>query len=167
MSYRNVIVILILLVAAAWWFLHEDPEAEVRDAHQELARLLSKAEGADTTTMIFNARVLQGMFADNCVVAGDAEMLAGSYTSEEMVSTIVRVQGVFLSVDLTFHELVIEFPTADEAIVNFTAVLVGQGRLEVEGGVEAAETRTVVSRMRNVEDKWLFAEFRLAKLPES
>ena len=96
---------------------------------------------------------------------GDAEMLAGSYTSEEMVSTIVRVQGVFLSVDLTFHELVIELPAADDAIVKFTAVLVAQG--STEGEEKAAETRTVISRMRKVDGKWLFAEFSLAKVPET
>ncbi len=165
MSYRNVIVILILLSAAAWWFLHEDPEAEVRNAHQELTRLLSKTEGEASSTMIFNARVLQSMFADSCEVTGDAEMLGGSYTPEEMVSTIIRVQGIFLSIDLTFHELEIEFPVADDAIVNFTAVLVGRSKME--GEEEAAETREVISRMRKVEGKWLFAEFRLANVLEN
>ena len=165
MSYKNVLVIFILLSVAAWWFLHEDPEAEVRDAHQELTRLLSKTEGEASSTMIFNARVLQNMFADTCEVTGDAEMLAGSYTPEEIVSTIIRVQGMFLSIDLTFHELVIEFPAADDAIVNFTAVLVGQTKME--GEEEAAETREVISRMRKVEDKWLFAEFSLAKVLEN
>jgi len=164
-SYKNVLVIFILLSVAAWWFLHEDPEAEVRDAHQELTRLLSKTEGEASSTMIFNARVLQNMFADTCEVTGDAEILAGSYTPEEMVSTIIRVQGMFLSIDLTFHELVIEFPAADDAIVNFTAVLVG--RTKMEGEEEAAETREVISRMRKVEDKWLFAEFSLAKVLEN
>ncbi len=165
MSYKNVLVIFILLSVAAWWFFHEDPEAEVRDAHQELTRLLSKTEGEASSTMIFNARVLQNMFADTCEVTGDAEILAGSYTPEERVSTIIRVQGMFLSIDLTFHELVIEFPAADDAIVNFTAVLVG--RTKMEGEEEAAETREVISRMRKVEDKWLFAEFSLAKVLEN
>ena len=59
MNYKNVIVILIVLSAATWWFLQEDPEAEVRDAHQELSRLLSKAEGAASNTMILNAVVLK------------------------------------------------------------------------------------------------------------
>ncbi len=165
MSYKNVLVIFILLSVAAWWFLHEDPEAEVRDAHQELTRLLSKTEGEASSTTIFNARVLQSMFADTCEVTGDAEILGGSYTPEEMVSTIIRVQGMFLSIDLTFHELVIEFPAADDAIVNFTAVLVG--RTKMEGEEEAAETREIISRMRKVEGKWLFAEFRLANVLEN
>ncbi len=72
---------------------------------------------------------------------------------------------MFLRIDLTFHELVIEFPAADDAIVNFTAVLVG--RTKMEGEEEAAETREVISRMRKVEDKWLFAEFSLAKVLEN
>lgn len=164
-SKRNVIVISVLLLAAAWWFLHEDPEAEVRDAHQELTRLLSKTEGEATGAMLVDARVLQGMFADTCDVTGDAEMLAGSYTPEEMVSTIIQVQGMFLSIDLTFHELVIEFPATDDAIVNFTAVLVG--RSKIEGEEAAAETREVVSRLQKIEGKWHFAEFRLAQVLEN
>ena len=166
MSNRNVIVIVILFAAAVWWFVHEDPEAEVRDAHQELTRLLSKTEGEASSSMILNARVLQSMFADTCEVTGDAEMLVGRYTSEEMASTIFQVQAMFHSIDLTFHELEIEFPAADDAIVNFTAVLIGKSLMEGEGLVEAGETRAVISRMRKVEGKWLFAGFKLAKIPE-
>lgn len=165
MSYRNAIVIFVLLAAAAWWFFHDDPDAEVRHAHQELARLLSKTEGESGSSVIINARVLQSMFADTCEVTGDAEMFAGSYTREEMVSTIVRVQALFLSIDLTFHDPVTDFPAADDAITNFTAVLVG--RSTMEGEEEAAETRLVSSRMREVEGKWLFTEFRLAKINEN
>ena len=167
MNYRNVLIIIILLSAATWWFLHEDPEAEVRDAHQELSRLLSKAEGAASNTTILNAAVLKSMFADTCEVTGDAEMLVGAYTPEEMISTIVRVQGIFRSIELTFHELEIAFPAADDAIVNFTAVLVAQVSKAGEEEGMFGETRTVVSRMRKVDGKWLFAEFSLAKVPET
>jgi hypothetical protein len=112
--------------------------------------------------MILNVRLLQGLFADNCEVTGDAEMLTGSYTSEEMVSTIIQVQGMFQSIELTFHELEVEFPAPDDAITNFTAVLIGQS--QVTGEDKAGETREVISRMREVDGKWLFAEFRLAKV---
>ena len=167
MNYKNVIVILIVLSAATWWFLQEDPEAEVRDAHQELSRLLSKAEGATGNTTILNAMVLKSMFAETCEVTGDAEMLVGAYTPEEMISTIVRVQGIFRSIELTFHELEIAFPVADDAIVNFTAVLVAQVSKAGEEEGMFGETRTVVSRMRKVDGKWLFAEFSLANVPET
>jgi hypothetical protein len=160
-----VIVILVLILAGTWWFLHEDPEAEVRDAHQELTRLLSKSEGDTTGTMLVDARRLQGLFAESCEVTGDAEMLVGSYTREDMVSTVIQVQALFTSIDLTFHELVVDFPTSDDALVNFTAVLVG--RSTATGGEEAAETREVVTRLRKVEGAWLFSEFRLAKVIEN
>ena len=98
-------------------------------------------------------------------MTGDADMLVGSYTREEMVSTIIQVQAMFTSVDLTFHELVIEFPAEDDALVNFTAVLVGRStRTE---GEEAAETRGVVSRMRKIEGKLFFSEFQLVKMAEN
>lgn len=165
MTNRNVIIGLALLLVVAWWFLREDAEAEVRAAHQELSRLLSKTEGEASGTTIVNARVLQGLFAETCRVTGDAEMLAGSYTPEEMVSTIIQVRGMFLSIDLTFHELVVEFPATENALVNFTAVLVG--RSKTEGEEEAAETREVVSRLQKVKGKWLFSEFALAKVLEN
>ena len=167
MNCRNVLIIIILLSAATWWFLHEDPEAEVRDAHQELSRLLSKAEGAASNITILNAVVLKSMFAATCEVTGDAEMLAGAYTPEEMISTIVRIQGIFRSIELTFHELEIAFPVADDAIVNFTAVLVAQVPKAGEEEEMFGETRTVVSRMRKFEGKWLFTEFSLAKVSEN
>ncbi len=94
-------------------------------------------------------------------------MLAGRYTPEEMVSTIFQVQGMFLSIDLTFQELVIAFPAADDAITNFTAVLVGRSLMEGEGEVGVGETREVISRMRKVEGTWLFTEFNLAKVLEN
>ena len=82
-----------------------------------------------------------------------------------MVGTIIQVRGMFLSIDLTFHELAVEFPAADDAIANLTAVLVGKSLME--GEVEAAETREVISRMRYVDGTWLFAEFKLAKVLEN
>lgn len=151
-----------LLLVAAWWFFHENPEAEVQEAHDELSRLLSKTEGETATSMLVHARLIQGLFAENCDVTGDAEMLVGSYTREDMVSTIIQLQAMFTSIDLTFHELTIEFPAEDDALVNFTAVLIG--RSTMTEGEEAAETRGVVSRMRKVEGKWLFSEFKLVKL---
>ncbi len=55
MNYKYVLGILILLSAAAWWILHEDPEAEIGDAHVELTRLMSKTEGEASSTTIFMA----------------------------------------------------------------------------------------------------------------
>ena len=158
-------ILLASLAGGAWWYFHADPEAEVRDAHQEFARLVSKSEDEGSNAMLLNAYVLQNKFANTCEVSGEAEMFAGSYTPEEMAGTIMRVRGMFRSVDLAFHELVIGFPAADEAIVNFIARITVQYR--TEGVADVIEVREVASRMRKIEGDWRFVSFRLAKVSES
>ncbi len=168
MNPNKTIVMVVLLAAlagGAWWYFHEDPEAEVRDAHQEFARLLSKPEAEASSAMLFNARVLQTMFADTCDVTGEAEGFGGSYTREGLAGTIMQVRGMFRSVDLTFHDLVIEFPAADETTVNFTARMILRGR--TQEAVEAIEMRNVVSRMRKLDGNWRFVAFRLLKVLEN
>jgi len=158
------ILFAVLLTAAAWWFFHEDPETEVRKAHQKLSLLLSKAEGQTTGAVLLDAHRLNGLFAESCKVTDDAATAVRDYTPDEMVSTILQVQSLFHSVNLTFHDLAVEFPEADMALVDFTAVLIG--RSKIEGEEDAAETRNVVSRLQRTDGDWLFSEFRLSKVLE-
>ena len=136
----------------------------MRHAHEDLIRLVNKAEGEPDAPSIFDVQALRGLFAESCEISGDADMLVGRYSSETMVGRILQVQGLFHSIDLTFHDLVIEFPAADDAIASFSAVLVG--RSMIEGEEDVAETRAVISRMRRVEGDWLFFEFRLTEIDE-
>jgi len=163
-SNRNVIVLLVLLAAAAWWFLREDPEAEVRKAHQELSRLLSKDEGQTTAAILLDAHKLKGLFAESCRIRGAAGSLVRDYTPDEMVSTALQIQGQFHSVSLTFDELLVEFPETNIAFARFTAVLVGQSK--IEGDEEVAETREVASRLQRSNGDWLFVEFQLSNARE-
>lgn len=92
-SRRNVIAISVLLLAAAWWFLHEDPEAEVRDAHQELTRLLSKSKNETAGTMLVDALV-----KFTAVLVGRSTMTGGEEAAEtrEVVSRLRKVEGAWL-----------------------------------------------------------------------
>lgn len=155
------VILLALLAGGAWWFFDEDPEAEIREAHQEFARLLSKPEGEASAIMLLNSQILQRMFADSCVITGEAERFSGNYTPEEITGIIMQVRQIFTSVDLSFQDLVIEFPTEDEATTSFTARMISQGRTE-----EMIEMREVVSRMRKIDGDWLFSAFNLAKVFE-
>lgn len=161
MDYRKLIPVLLLVIGAAWWLLHSDPEAEVREAHEELRLLLQKADDASNTDAILNARVLRDLFADPVAVSGSADRLAGSYLPEEMVRTIVGVQGRFQTIDLTFSEVIIEFPARDDAIANFSAVLEGSSAIASED--DFIESRDVISRMREIDGRWRFSEFRLTE----
>lgn len=164
MSIRNAILVLLLVSGAAWWFLQEDAEAEVRHAHEELVRLVSKAEGDSDTPSVFDVQALRGLFAETAEISGDADVLVGSYSTDAMVGRIVQVKGIFHSIDLTIHDLVIEFPSADDAIASFSAVLVG--RSMIDGEEEVDEARSVTSRLRKVEGDWVFSEFLLTDVDE-
>jgi hypothetical protein len=153
------VIVLVSLAGGVWWFFPEDPEAEVRDAHQEFARLLSKPQGEASAIMLLNSQILQKMFADNCVITGEAERFAGNYTPQEITGIIMQVRQIFSSVDLSFQDLVIEFPTDIEATASFTARMITQGRTE-----EIIEMREVVSRMRKIDGDWRFSAFNLAKV---
>lgn len=160
MNYRFLALVLVPLILAGWWILRDDPEAEIRFAHEELIRLIGKAE-QDPELSILEIRSLQNLFADSCVVAGDAETLQGTYSAEEMIRTILSVQTLFHSIELTFTELEIAFPNTDEAVIRFTAGLTG--RSKIEGEEEVNETRDVVSRMRELDGDWRFSAFQLTE----
>ena len=156
-----IVVVMGVLALAALQFFYEDPVAQVRDAHEELARLLSKPEGEVNAVALLNAQILQRMFADTCEITGQAERFAGSYTAEEITSIIMQVRQIFTSANLSFGDLEIEFPAEDQATTRFSARLIAQARTE-----EAIELREVVSRMRRIDGDWLFTAFDLTRVFE-
>lgn len=159
-SLRSWLVLFLPVAALTWWFLHDDPEERVRHAHEELVRLVSKSGEDANSTSILNARALQKLFADPSLVSGDAESLVGTYSPEEMVRTVISVQALFSSIDLTLGELTIGFPSPDEAVIRFQASLDGQS--EIDGHRDVVETRDVTSRMREIDGNWLFTGFQFA-----
>ncbi len=155
------VILLVTLAGVAWWLFPENAASEIRGAHRDLARLMSKSEDETSKATLLNAYALQAKFSNSCTVRGAADMFVGSYTPEEMAGTIIRVRGLFRSVDLTFHGLKIDLPAADEATVSFTARVTVQYR--TEGIADASEVREVVSRMEKVEGDWRFVGFTLTK----
>lgn len=162
MNIRNAVLTLLLVAGAAWWFLQEDPEAQVLRAHEDLVRLVSKAEGDPDAPSILDVQALRGLFAETCRVSGDADMLVGSYSSDMLIGRILQVQALFYSLDLTIYDLVIEFPAADDALATFSALL--EGRSMIDGEEEVTESRTVTSRLRRGDGDWLFYDFQLTEV---
>lgn len=159
------VILLVTLAGVAWWLFPKDAAAEIRDAHQDLARMMSKSEDETSNATLLNAFALQAKFANTCTVRGAADMFVGSYTPEQMAGTILQVRGLFRSVDLNFHGLEIDLPADDEATISFTARVTVQYR--TEGIADASEIREVVSRMEKVEGDWRFAAFNLARVSGS
>jgi len=139
--------------------MRDDPEADVRRAHAELASVLGKTGEDGDATALLEAHALQELFAEACEVSGDAGRLTGVYSPEEIASTALRTQALFHSIELTFSELSISFPDPDRAVAQFSAVLTAIGKTERPGTLN--ENRAVVSRMQRVDGRWLFASLDL------
>jgi hypothetical protein len=161
MSILRPVLIVLVVAAVAWWLLSDNDEARVRQAHEDLASLLSKPEDEGGAAAVLRARTLQGLLADSVAVTGDAGALAGSYTSEQAASTVAGVKGLFNRIDITFDEPSISFPADDEAVTEFTATMTGIAITEGQGTVQ--EMRRVVSTMKNFDGDWQFAAFRMTE----
>ena len=161
LSLRNLAVILIVFAAVTWWILRDDPETEVRNAHAELVQLISKTDAEAGPGLLLKARALADLFAAPSEVSGDARGLSGVYSPEELAGMIVRLRSVFNTIDLTFSELAMDFPTADDAVVEFSAQLAA--RPPVAEAEEFVERRNVTSRLRFIDGDWLFTEIELAE----
>lgn len=165
LSLRNLAVILIVFAAVTWWILREDPETEVRNAHAELVQLISKTDEETGPALLLRSRALADVFGAPVEISGTAEGLSGVYSPEELGGMIVRMRMLFGAIDLTFSELDVEFPVADVALVEFSAVLVGQPQsAAVE---EVVERRNVTSIMEFIDGDWLFTEFELTDIEEN
>ncbi|HMB73205.1 MAG TPA: hypothetical protein VKQ06_06510, partial [Gammaproteobacteria bacterium] len=152
MSLRSIAIALLVCIAIVWWVVRDDPETQVRDAHLALASALNKPDGDAGSLSILELRALQQLFADDCVISGDADTLARAYNREEIAGMIVRMRGLFRSIDLTISELTISFPSDDAAVTEFSAVL--NASSDTVGGGAVAETRRVTTRMRNIHGVW-------------
>jgi hypothetical protein len=152
------LLIVVPVTILAWWLFNEDPEQEVRGAHAALVRLVGKSADDANSRAILNARAFQSLFVDACEISGEAGRFVDTYSPAELFRTVAAMQSRFDSVQLTFGELAIEFPTSDEAAVSFVATVEGQA-VDLEAG-SVVETRNVVSRMANVDGDWLFTGFQ-------
>ena len=161
MSLRSLALIAVVVLAAAWWYLSDDPETRVRNAHLELVGVFNKADGDTGTLSLLQIQAIRALFADTCVVSGDAGAQGGRFSPEEMARSIVSLRQAFRSIELTSTEPTIAFPADDEAVSEFSATLVAAGGNFDPG--EIAYTRHVTSRMRNVDGEWLFAEIHLTE----
>jgi hypothetical protein len=160
LSFRNLAFVLVLLFGLLWWMLGGDPEAEIRAAHTQLREQIVKTDDETAPALLLKARALADLFADPIEVSGSAEGMAGIYSPEELGNLIVRLRTVFDTIELTFSELVIEFPSDENAIVRFSAAL--NGRTRIAGDQGRLERRSVTTRLRLTGGDWLFTEIELA-----
>lgn len=169
MKKQRIIAGVLLLVVAAglgwWWWREQSPERQVRKRFDRLADLVTKRRGEGGATLAAKSQALSGLFGDRVELAGDIPCIGGTFSGEELASTIIsaRLQTDWLELD--FANLRVTFPQADQAIANFTARVQAAGKGERHGGDE--QTRDVTARVqRSKQSGWVFTEFHLAPSPK-
>lgn len=160
MTLRSLALIVLLAAAGLIWFFRDDPVAEVRAAHLELAGLIVKADGESAAAVALQSLALRDLFADPVAVSGDAQGMLDTYTPEDLANRIVRLRSVSQRVDLSLGELIIEFPSPDIAVTEFSAELTVES--DYADGGQRNESRRVASHMRLIDGRWLFSEFQFA-----
>lgn len=162
MNTRFLALVCIVLAAIAWWVFSADPQDEVRNAHSELAAFIDKTSEDGDTLSVLDIRALQSLFADACVVSGDADALAGTCAPEEIAALVMRARVAFATIDLSLGELQIGFPAEGEAVTEFTATLHAGSASEAPG--EFIESRLVRSTMHDIDGAWRFVSLHFARL---
>ena len=160
MSLRNLALIGTFILALAWWYLREDPQTRVRNAHVALASAMSKTDADSGELSLLQVQGLRRLFAEFCVVSGDAGAQVGRFSPEEMVRNVIRLREFFDAVELTYTEPEIRFPADDEALAEFTVTVDASAR--TRGGQDVLETLTVRSEMRNIDGDWVFSGFHVS-----
>ena len=159
MKQWQIIAALIAVIGVAWWLFIDNDEDKIRAAHETLIELLQKTGDEGDAPTLLDALALQGLFAETCVVSGDADAVVGSYTGQQLASTVLQVKALFERVEITTTEFIIEMIGEGAAEIEFSATL--DGTSVIEGEEHVLEARTVFSRMDKIDGEWLFSGFRL------
>ena len=161
MKLWQIIALLVAVIGIGWWLFADNDEEQIRAAHETLIELLNKTEAEGDVATLLDARALQGLFAETCVVSGDADAIGGTYTGQQLASTVLQVKALFESIEITPSEFTIELLSDTAAEVQFSATLTGIS--VVEDRQQVVESRQVFSRMDKIDGEWRFSGFRLVE----
>lgn len=162
MRLPHILLLLALVAALAFWLLRDDSEAQVRQAHADLAEFFFTADEDSTTNLsVLDLRRLQSLFAEDVSVIGEPDDFTASYTRSEIVGLIVDLRGSFVRSELRLQDLGVEFPEPDLAVVRFAATMEAVFR----DGDRLLEAMEVESRMRDVDGRWQFFSFEISQRP--
>ena len=95
---------------------------------------------------------LRSLFADPCEVRTDVDSFGGWYSPEQIVSYAMRARGYFAEASLTFHDVSVEIPEGDRALVMLTARLKGISVVEER----VNEVRELECELHKTANRWLF-----------
>jgi len=156
-NMKNIIIAVLAVAVGIVAVVHFYPseQKKIRKQFAVLSSEVSKDRSESLLAMAYKTQTLPKLFDANCVITVKAEMIAGSYTPEEIASLAARARAQFSSLTLSFSDLKIELPARDLAKVDLTAKLTGKAG----NGDGVNDVRELIATLRKVDGTWLFSAF--------
>ncbi len=160
---KKIIIAVFLLAAAAavaWFFIAPNEKAKVKKQFASLSDLVSKEKGETNISMALRANSIGNLFDDKCSFDFAKHDMEGIYTPEEITSHAARGRAMFSKISLKFYDINPEIEN-DNAMVDTTVRFYG----EMKNSSKVYEdTREIQCKLKKVEGKWKFSEFKVVEV---
>ena len=166
---RGVVVIVlavaVLASAAVCWCLFRDSgERRIRRALEELCEIGSKSSGENAALGALKANRADHVFAPVCRFNFAQQVMDGVLTPTETGARILRLQGMFDWIKLSFSELEITVE-GDKADIAFSGSF--KGRLKYGDNREVDEIREIEAELaRQKDSRWKFTRMSFRQVLE-
>jgi len=160
---KKLAIVLVLAACAGlvwYFFFNRSDRDQVIDALHDVAGYVSKEDGEKTSGMLLKSQLVGSYFADKCVLALDEQMFSGEYTPEDICANLVRTRQFFNSLKLTCHEIEVNMPSENEAVIDFTCRLRGL----LKRGEQINEVRDIRAQLRKESGRWHFYSFKIREV---
>ena len=167
---RSVLAIVLAAIAAAsatgvyWRFFRDSDERRIRRALEELCEIGSKSSGENAALGALKANRADHVFAPVCRFDFARQVVDGVLTPTETGARILRLQGMFDWIKLSFSELEITVE-GDKADIAFSGSF--KGRLKYGDNREVDEIREIEAELaRQKDSRWKFTRMSFRQVLE-
>ena len=167
---RSVLVIVLAAAVFAsavgvyWCFFRDSDERRIRRTLEELCEIGSKSSGENAALGALKANRADHVFAPVCRFDFAHQAVDGALTPTETGARILRLQGMFDRIRLSFSELEIAVK-GDKADAAFSGAF--KGRLKYGDAREVDEIREIEAELaRQPDGRWKFTRMSIRQVLE-
>lgn len=160
MKYFLMGVLIAILGVALAVIVYPSEERRVKKQFRLLSEWVSKSPEENALNLLQKMRDIGTLFSEPCELKAPDESLSGGYTRQEISAFAGSARSHFSRIDLTFHDLHIDFPEREIAKVTLTARMVGSST----AGEQVDEIRELECLLKKIDSKWLFHQIEVVEV---
>ncbi|ADW18281.1 hypothetical protein Despr_2134 [Desulfobulbus propionicus DSM 2032] len=164
MVNKKTIVLGLLLVVAAVVLVVRLWPSDERAIRKQLALIEeagSKEASEQPLESLLKAKQLAALFHDPCELIVEAVTYHGLYSRKEIMDRINLVRANYRTARVSLHDVTIAIPGDNNAVVNCTIRLSGEGK-----GQPVADVQELRAELRKIEGDWLLTHVTLIEVLE-